>query len=106
MELNLNIEGSTQRDLIESLEEALKRVRAGNIEGFDSRPTARFNFRIEGSPVENFAIALNGDDSTLTEERYDSYAEAEENLRKGTKDVIVGLREDGEVLATFHNSRR
>lgn len=40
--------GKTQGDLEQALEEALKRIRAGNTSGFDSNDDGDFRFDVDG----------------------------------------------------------
>lgn len=96
MDLNLSISGHSTSDLEQALEQALSKVRQGYLAGFDSNETGSYNFTIEGSPVEEYAIAKGGDDKDIGDDRYLNYHEARETAGPG--DTVVGMREDGEIL--------
>ena len=46
--LTIEIEGKTDGDIEIGLDEALKRFRQGNTEGFDSNDDGSFHFKVEG----------------------------------------------------------
>lgn len=96
MELNINIEGHMEGDLETALEEVLRLVRQGYRSGQDSNDTGSFNFSVNGSPVENYAVAKKGDSTKLGKKRFDRFDEAQEAAKDG--DIIVGLSDIGEVL--------
>lgn len=45
--LTINADGNSQDDVIEAVEEALRRYKAGNITGYDRNNTSRFTFDLE-----------------------------------------------------------
>lgn len=96
MNLNISIAGHKEGDLETALEEVLELVRQGYRSGSNSNDTGSFEFTVDGSPVENYAIAKKGDSAKLSKARYDHFEEAAEECKPG--DTVVGLSDIGEVL--------
>lgn len=96
MNLNISIEGHKEGDIETALEEVLKLVHQGYRSGSNSNDTGSFEFTVDGSPVENYAIAKKGDSKKLSKNRYDHFEEAAEDAK--SSDIVVGLSDIGEVL--------
>lgn len=98
MELILNIEGHTTEDLANSLREALRLVGEGYTSSANANATSSYKFDVTGSPVEEYAVRKAGDRDAAVEgeKRYKTFAEAADDCAVGQ--IVVGLRDDGEVL--------
>lgn len=104
MDLKIEIDGLQASDLVNSLQEVLKRVQDGFTSGFDSSDSASYSFTTEGSPMETFFVgpaSLDEDALTIDEvqEQFEQHSSFDEVLSACSQhgQAVFGILEGGTI---------
>lgn len=94
MKVTLTVTGHNQADIVEAMNEVIRKFEQGYTSGHDSNSTGSFTFDVEGEEIVTYAIKNEQDE--ISKETYSDYFEAEDALKEG--ETIVGMTEEDRIV--------